>query len=433
MTFKVIFITAGSSWTVPDDWNSAANTIECIGAGGGGYGATTASAGGGGGAYSRISNLDLTPGTVIKYSVGAGGPGNSQTVNGGDTWFNGTGLSSASVSAQGGTTYWISGAGGSFGSSIGEVGYDGGATLAVSGTSGGAGAGGKFGAGSPGLASPGAANGSRTAAGAPGVEYTATNTWNGTAYTNMTPTGGAGGGGNSTSPGANYGGGGGSSLTVGQAGAPGLIIVTYDAVQTLAPPPPQTSELFFSETVQEMLEGRNVFTAMGVWFDFTSGEDRIWLGRGTFTARDGTVWSGLGELASIDGLQSSAGLSTEPITMTLSGVDTEILDLTRAQASEIRGRRCGVYILMFNETGQPIDEPYLIDLYLMDKASFTVSGETREMSITVTAEPLFSTKHVPKFSLMTDQDQQTRYPGDRIFERVALMAGRQTIVWSSDT
>lgn len=432
MTFKVIFLTAGSTWTVPDDWNSAANTIECIGAGGGGYGNGTASSGGGGGAYSRSSNLKLTPGTVVSYRVGAGGPGNSQTVNGGDTWFNGTGLSSASVSAEGGFSGWL-GDGGWFSYSVGEFGYDGGAGVAFASATGGAGAGGKFGAGSPGLTTPGAANGGRTAAGTAGVEYTATNTWDGTAYTNTTPTGGAGGGGSSTNPGANYGGGGGSTVTAGQAGAPGLIIVSYDATQALAPPPDQTSELFFSETVQEMLEGRNVFTAMGVWFDFTSGEDRIWLGRGTFTARDGTVWSGLGELASIDGIQSSAGLSTEPITMTLSGVDTEILDLTRAQASEIRGRRCGVYILMFNETGQPIDEPYLIDLYLMDKASFTVSGETREMSITVTAEPLFSTKHVPKFSLMTDQDQQTRYPGDRIFERVALMAGRQTVVWSSDT
>lgn len=433
MTFKVIFLTAGSTWTVPDDWNSASNTVECIGAGGGGYGNTTASAGGGGGAYSRISNLKLTPGQAIPYGVGAGGPGNSQTVNGGDTWFNGTGLSSASVSAEGGRTAWISGAGGSFGSSIGEVGYDGGATIVISGASGGGGAAGKSGVGVAGTTVGGSANGGTTPGNTAGIEYTATNTWNGTAYTNTTPAGGAGGGGNSTSPGALYGGGGGSTLTTGQAGANGLIIVSYDATQALAPAPYQTSELFFSETVQEMLEGRNVFTAMGVWFDFTSGEDRIWLGRGTFTARDGTVWSGLGELASIDGIQSSAGLSTEPITMTLSGVDTEILDLTRAQASEIRGRRCGVYILMFNETGQPIDEPYLIDLYLMDKASFTVSGETREMSITVTAEPLFSTKHVPKFSLMSDQDQQTRYPGDRIFERVALMSGRQTVVWSSDT
>lgn len=192
------------------------------------------------------------------------------------------------------------------------------------------------------------------------------------------------------------------------------------------------AELYFSEAVQEMLSGRNVHVALGVWFDFASGVERVWLGRGTFTAKDGTQWSGMGELAAIDGVAAAAGLSTEPITLTLSGLDTTILDITRQQASEIRGRRCGVYILMFDATFAPLDAPYLVELYLMDKASFTVEGESRQMSISVIAEPLFSTKHVPRFSLMSDQDQQTKYPGDRIFERVALLAGRQTIVWSSD-
>lgn len=34
----VIFLTSGSSWTVPADWNSACNTIEVIGGGAGGGG-----------------------------------------------------------------------------------------------------------------------------------------------------------------------------------------------------------------------------------------------------------------------------------------------------------------------------------------------------------------------------------------------------------
>lgn len=190
--------------------------------------------------------------------------------------------------------------------------------------------------------------------------------------------------------------------------------------------------VYFSETVTEMLAGRNINTALGVWFDFASGVERVWLGRGTFTARDGTEWSGMGELGSIDGLAPAAGLSTDPITLTLSGLDETFINMTRQQASEIRGRRCGVYILMFDENFAPLDNPYLVELYLMDKASFTVDGETRQMSITVTAEPLFSTKHVPRFALMSDQDQQTKYPGDKIFERVALLSGRQTVVWSSD-
>lgn len=191
-----------------------------------------------------------------------------------------------------------------------------------------------------------------------------------------------------------------------------------------------TQEVYFSQTVQEMVSGRNVYMALGVKFEFASETILCWLGRGTFTAGDGTEWTGLGEVASIDGVQASALVSIDPVTITLSGLDTEFMALTREQATEIRGRRCGVYILCFDENWQPIDAPYLVELYLMEKATFTVDGETRTMSITVTAEPLFYTKHVPLTSFMTDQDQQKKYPGDKVFERVALLSGRQTVIWS---
>lgn len=194
-----------------------------------------------------------------------------------------------------------------------------------------------------------------------------------------------------------------------------------------------TQEIFFSETVQQMVAGRNVHVALGVWFDFASGEERMWLGRGTVTTADSAEWRGLGQLAAIEGLHGSPTMATDPITLTLSGVDLELLELTRSQASEIRNRKCGVYILSFDENFRPLDRPFLVELYLMDKASFSVDGENRQMRISVTAEPLFSTKNVARYAMMTDQDQQSKYPGDKIFERVQLLSGRQTIVWSSDT
>jgi hypothetical protein len=97
-----VYLTSGSSWTVPANWNGSNNKIEVIGGGGNGgvvYGAGGGGAGGGG--YSSISNLALTPGSTVSYNVGLGGTGGS-SAPGGSTWFNGTGLSSASVSAQGG-------------------------------------------------------------------------------------------------------------------------------------------------------------------------------------------------------------------------------------------------------------------------------------------------------------------------------------------
>jgi hypothetical protein len=145
---QTIYLTSGSSWTVPSNWNNTANKIEVIGGGGGGYGGGGGGngGGGGGGAYSSIVNLTLTPGSSVAYNVGSGSSGTGRGLAGGDTWFNGAGLSNASVSAQGGgvSLNMIGGVGGQASSSIGTTKYSGG-----NGGNGGEGGGGGGGAAGP--------------------------------------------------------------------------------------------------------------------------------------------------------------------------------------------------------------------------------------------------------------------------------------------
>jgi uncharacterized protein (TIGR02217 family) len=84
-----IILLAGTSWTVPDDWNSFDNSIELIGGGSGGGSAY----GGAGGAYTIARNVVLTPGAVIPIIIGAGGAGISGAISPGSpgtaTDFNG--------------------------------------------------------------------------------------------------------------------------------------------------------------------------------------------------------------------------------------------------------------------------------------------------------------------------------------------------------
>jgi hypothetical protein len=79
-----VVLTSGTTWTVPDDWNSFNNTIEVIGAGAGGgrpsNGGTNGAGAGGGGGYSSISNFALTLGASITFQLGAAGAG--ATANG---------------------------------------------------------------------------------------------------------------------------------------------------------------------------------------------------------------------------------------------------------------------------------------------------------------------------------------------------------------
>ncbi|MBP9832165.1 MAG: hypothetical protein KBC74_01375 [Candidatus Pacebacteria bacterium] len=65
---KRVFLTSGTTWTVPADWSDV-DTIETIG--GGGHGAQNNNGGGsgGGGAYASITNLDLTAGASVTYRV----------------------------------------------------------------------------------------------------------------------------------------------------------------------------------------------------------------------------------------------------------------------------------------------------------------------------------------------------------------------------
>ena len=61
MTTVVVALSGSGTWTIPADWNDAANTIELIGCGGGGYpGASTYSGGGGGGgSYVKMTNVPI--------------------------------------------------------------------------------------------------------------------------------------------------------------------------------------------------------------------------------------------------------------------------------------------------------------------------------------------------------------------------------------
>jgi len=252
---------AGSLLTYnrPSDWNNASNYIQAWG-GGAGAGRDKSSGaggvpqgGGGGGAYSINFNLSLSAPT--SYQVGLGGTGATSNITrggtGGNTWFAGTSLASAFVSAQGGQ----SAAQGSRAGGIGGA--------AASGIGSGKNNGGNGGAGQSGT--NGAGGGGGGAAGANGVGITGTvgsggsggnggngdgnlggagATSNGGIGGNGTEAGsgfgsGGGGGGGAGSPtaggnggfyGAGGGGGGNSSSSAanGGAGTQGFILVIYD-------------------------------------------------------------------------------------------------------------------------------------------------------------------------------------------------------------
>jgi hypothetical protein len=85
-----IFLTSGTTWTVPGDWNNSNNSIETIGGGGGagsGFSDSSGSGGeggggGGAGGYSKTTNVNLVPGATVTVAIGGGGTGATATAGG---------------------------------------------------------------------------------------------------------------------------------------------------------------------------------------------------------------------------------------------------------------------------------------------------------------------------------------------------------------
>lgn len=240
-----IFLTTGTSWTVPSDWNNSNNTIELIGAGGNGSsnGGTSGGSAGGAGGYAKVPNLNLTVGSTVTYQIGTVG------VPGTDTYFNGSSLVSSSLGCAAATNAagLNPGIGSTGVSLIGTAtlfkGGNGGTITAQHGGAGGGGAAGPNGAGVAGAGDSGSntgATGGNADNGSGGAGGTTGNPGgNGTEFDGIHGAGGGGGGGSQGGPtagsGGTYGGGGGgaqiSSASVG-AGQNGLIVITYTSIFT---------------------------------------------------------------------------------------------------------------------------------------------------------------------------------------------------------
>lgn len=198
-----------SPWTVPSDALTA--IVTCMGAGGGGgdggsLGENFGGGGGGGGATSQTTNIALTPGTTIPFSVGVGGAGSDGTgsgygITGGDTSWNGGAI--LAKGGMGGVDEVGNGAGGAGGLSSAGVGVT------------------KFSGGTGGTA-----NITSSQAGGGGSAFATGNGGNGT---NSSAGNGLGPGGVAGSPGVIPGGGGGGGLAgnAGASGANGQITIAY--------------------------------------------------------------------------------------------------------------------------------------------------------------------------------------------------------------
>jgi len=190
-------------------------------------------------------------------------------------------------------------------------------------------------------------------------------------------------------------------------------------------------DVLFSATVQSILAGNIVRAIYGVQLQLVS--ETLFLCQGdSFIDNTGQKWTGLGMLGQISGIQCGAEAATSPLQLTLSKVlapqtaDKSVghiySTLSRAvsdSVNETLGRQAVVYLMFFDSVSSvPIDLPYVVARYQLGSGSLAFDSTNGSVTFTLPAEPLFGSKHIPPLNLVSHTDQQMKYPGDNIFERV---------------
>lgn len=156
-----------------------------------------------------------------------------------------------------------------------------------------------------------------------------------------------------------------------------------------------------------------VFAAL----DFPTGMVRAHSGIGTVTW-GGNDWLGVGQFGGIDAVTEDFSGIARPVRLSLSGVDTSLLDEVVDQTYQ--SRTVTIYVGFFStETGALAGDPEVVWEGLMDTATITVDGS--QGTISLNCEPRL--RREPRIARYTNEDQQLLHSGDRFFDLVYAIKG----------
>jgi len=172
-------------------------------------------------------------------------------------------------------------------------------------------------------------------------------------------------------------------------------------------------------------KAENVIFGWAVELDFADGFVRL-----NTTASDqvvgGNTYTGVGDLGTVSPIDEDASLRVTGINLTLSGASSALV--TEALSSNYAGRSCRLFLILFDEAHGIIGTPYAVGTWRMDTMSLSMSDG--KSAISLRANSILADWDRPRVRYYTDQDQQSRYAGDKFFEFLAPNVDRQ-INWGT--
>lgn len=154
-------------------------------------------------------------------------------------------------------------------------------------------------------------------------------------------------------------------------------------------------------------------------FDFASGPLYLWSGYGDLVIGSKT-YLGAGQLMNISTVEETTEIEAKGATITLSGIPSSFLSL--ALDEQYQGRECRIYLGIMSS---PSD---YMEIFTGELDQMNIAEDASTSTIAVTAENVLIKLERPVVRRFTNQDQQSRYPGDLGLEFVASLQDKE-IYW----
>lgn len=181
-----------------------------------------------------------------------------------------------------------------------------------------------------------------------------------------------------------------------------------------------------SGTLLSHFDSDHIVSVVAVKLSFDSGTQRYHTGVGDLTYLS-EVYIGVGTLIGIESILEDQGIKMKGIQISLQGVDTTVVDLTNNE--DVQGRSAVLYLIAYNyETADVIDG---FEIFSGTMDTFEISRGVNA-TMTLAIESVMSQFDLPSIRRMTDEDHQSRFPGDTFFD-LMVKINESEINWGSNT
>jgi len=142
----------------------------------------------------------------------------------------------------------------------------------------------------------------------------------------------------------------------------------------------------------------------------------LWNGVGNLSWNSQT-WIGAGQIMQISEVQETYELRASGFNLSLTGLQIDRLD--DAINESYQNRKVLVYQGFLDDSGDLVDDPYILISGRMDVMTISENGDTSTIDVAV--ENRLIDFERPRRRTYTDQDQKLDYPNDKGFEYVAAI------------